>query len=207
MTTRFAGVLVTPGMAAAAPVGTDRSAFLSAVAEDVYELLAGLESVTPVLVTAVPGLEEITWPGTPVIDVAGEPDPVRAGFAGMAGLGAADADPQAVLVAADAPDLPALLIGKLFRGLGGREVAICPDQRGAPVALAARLPLPGWVEVGFETDQALVRLRAAAPGPRRVYAGPGWHRLREPADLRRLDVGLEGWEQTRALLGGAPLSR
>jgi hypothetical protein len=37
--------------------------------------------------------------------------------------------------------------------------------------------------------------------------GPGWHRLRTPDDLRLLDPGLEGWENTRALLEGHPLTR
>ncbi len=31
---------------------------------------------------------------------------------------------------------------------------------------------------------------------------PGWHRLRGPADLERLDPQLEGWDATRALLAG-----
>ncbi|WP_284454825.1 hypothetical protein [Actinomadura madurae] len=37
--------------------------------------------------------------------------------------------------------------------------------------------------------------------------GPAWHRLRTLDDLRLLDPGLEGWENTRALLEGHPLGR
>jgi hypothetical protein len=33
-----------------------------------------------------------------------------------------------------------------------------------------------------------------------IATAPGWHRLRTPADLTRLDPGLEGWDNTRALL-------
>jgi hypothetical protein len=34
-----------------------------------------------------------------------------------------------------------------------------------------------------------------------VATTPGWHRVRTSADLDRLDPGLEGWENTRAVLG------
>ena len=43
-------------------------------------------------------------------------------------------------------------------------------------------------------------MRRRAPGPRMVATGPGWHRLRKPQDVARLDPGLEGWDNTRALL-------
>ena len=47
--------------------------------------------------------------------------------------------------------------------------------------------------------------RRLAPSRSRVALAPDWHRLRTPADLRRLDPGLEGWEETRALLAGTAL--
>jgi hypothetical protein len=110
---------------------------------------------------------------------------------------------HAAVVAYDAPDLPPLLIGKLFRALGGGEVAVCPAGGGGLVALAARLPAPAWIAgVELDTPDAPSRLRAAAGRPGAVRSGPGWHRLRTAEDLSRLDIGLEGWDNTRALLAG-----
>ncbi|XVQ12851.1 hypothetical protein ACQP1W_09935 [Spirillospora sp. CA-255316] len=216
------------------PPGIDPEEFRLALLEDTYEVVAGLELVTPALVLDPPGqpaAEAITWPGTAIVRERS----LAAAFAALHDLGAG----EAVLLAPDAPDLPPLLIGKLFRALGNAPAAACqsegsldagpldagpldagpPDgspgggRRGAPnglVALAARLPLPGWLsaaldDVDLDTPDALPRLRAAAPRPGLIPQGPGWHRLRTPADLRLLDPGLEGWENTRALLEGNPL--
>ncbi|MEU0572030.1 hypothetical protein ABZ297_42435, partial [Nonomuraea sp. NPDC005983] len=52
----------------------------------------------------------------------------------------------------------------------------------------------------LDDPDLVATLRAQAPGRRMVATGPGWHRLRTPDDLGRLDPGLEGWESTRALL-------
>ena len=115
-------------------------------------------------------------------------------------------------MAPDAPDLPPLLIGKLLRALGDAPASATPAAGGGLVALAARLPLPDWLSavletVDLNTPDALSLLRAAAPRPGLVPTGPGWHRLRTPVDVALLDPGLEGWENTRALLAGDPLSR
>ncbi|MBG0815173.1 hypothetical protein [Planomonospora sp. ID82291] len=194
---RLAAVLVTETAAAAAPPGVDPGAFLAAVAEDTYEMAAGLDFVTPVLVTSVPGLEEIVWPGTPILEIA-------PGLSGGALVAAAFAalpyGGQAVLVSADAPDLPPLLVGKLFRALGRARIAVCPAEGGGAVALAAHLPYPEWADAGFDDPDPVGTLRARAPGGRMVATGPGWHRLRAPGDLGWLDPGLEGWDNTRALL-------
>lgn len=193
---RLVAVVVTPSIAEATPPGVDAAAFLTAVAEDTYELVAGLDFVSPVLVTSVPGMEEIVWPGTPVVeipDLSGEAL-VRAAFAALPYGG------QAVLLSGDAPDLPPLLIGKLFRQLGRARVAVCPAADGGAVAIAAHLPYPDWAGTGFDDHDPVKALRAAAPGPRTVATGPGWHRLRTPDDIARLDPGLEGWDNTRALL-------
>ncbi|GGL00681.1 hypothetical protein Ppa06_69120 [Planomonospora parontospora subsp. parontospora] len=196
-TERLVAVLVTETTAAAAPPGVDPAAFLTAVAEDTYEMAAGLDFVTPVLVTSVPGMEEIVWPGTPVVEIA-------PGLSGAALVAAAFAalpyGGQAALVSADAPDLPPLLIGKLFRALGRARIAVCPAQGGGAVALAAHLPYPGWADTGFDDPDPVGALRDRAPGSRMVATGPGWHRLRTPGDVGRLDPGLEGWDNTRALL-------
>lgn len=189
-------VVVTSSVAGATPPGTDPVEFLTAVAEDTYELVAGLDLVTPVLVTSVPGIEEIVWPGTPVLEI---PDLSGAALV-RAVFEALPYGEQAVLLSGDAPDLPPLLIGKLFRELGRARIAVCPAADGGAVAIAAHLPCPGWADVGFDDLDPVKTLRAAAPGPRTVAAGPGWHRLRTPDDLRRLDPGLEGWDNTRALL-------
>jgi glycosyltransferase A (GT-A) superfamily protein (DUF2064 family) len=195
VTARFVAVLA--GREAAAPPGTDPAEFRLAVLEDTYEVVAGLELVTPVLALTGddPGAEEITWPGTEVVRTTG----LRDLLGTLAGLGA----DEAAVVVHDAPDLPSLLLGKLFRGLGKGEVAICPARDGGLVALAARLPAPGWLgEIDLDTPDAPSRLRAAADRPGAVRSGPGWHRLRTPEDLARLDPGLEGWDNTRLLLTG-----
>jgi hypothetical protein len=189
---RAVGVLVTRAMAEAAPPGVDPGEFLLALAEDTYEVVAGLELVQPViLASGVDGLDEIAWPGTPVLAV----DDARGAFAALLPYGG-----EGVVVSGDAPDLPPLLIGKLFRELGRAPVAVCPAEDGSAVAIAARLPLPAWAQVSFEVTDVVAHLRAQAPGPRMIATGPGWHRLRQPGDLSRLDIGLEGWETTRALL-------
>ncbi|GGS64782.1 hypothetical protein GCM10010156_24620 [Planobispora rosea] len=199
--TRLAAVLVMPAMAGAAPPGVDPGDFLAAIAEDTYELLAGLDFVTPVLVTGVPELEEIVWPGTPVVEI----DPGLSGGAltGAAFTAVSEAVPygrQLVLVSGDAPDLPPLLIGKLFRELGRASIAVCPAAGGGAVAIAAHLPYPEWAETGFDDPDPVRSLRASAPGRRMVATGPGWHRLRTPGDIGWLDPGLEGWDNTRDLL-------
>ncbi|TDD89371.1 hypothetical protein E1298_14140 [Actinomadura rubrisoli] len=184
----------------------DPDAFRLALLEDAYEVVAGLELVTPALVLDPPDqpdAEAVTWPGTAIVR-AGTPADA---FAALHALGAR----EAALVAADAPDLPPLLIGKLFRALGEAPAAVCQAARGhGLVALAARLPLPGWLaeaadRADLDGPDALARLRDAAPRPGLVPQGPGWHRLRTAGDLRFLDPGLEGWDSTRALLGGHPL--
>jgi hypothetical protein len=190
----------------AAPPGIDPEAFRLALLEDTYEVAAGLELVTPVLVLDPPDqpeAEAITWPGTPIVWES----TLTGAYAALHALGAT----EAVLVAPDAPDLPPLLIGKLFRALGRAPASACRADGGGLVALAARLPLPDWLaavlaEVDLDTPDALARLRAAAPRPGLIPQGPGWHRLRTPTDVRLLDPGLEGWENTRALLEGRPLT-
>ncbi|MBB2747550.1 UNVERIFIED_ORG: hypothetical protein FHR35_007431 [Microbispora rosea subsp. rosea] len=189
--TRVVAVLVTPGMAGAAPPGVDPAEFLTAMAEDTYEMVAGLELVRPVILSAgVPGLEDIAWPGTPVLPIASPAD----AFAAL------PQEEEGVIVSADAPDLPPLLIGKLFRELGRAHLAVCPAEGGGAVAVAARLPVPEWAAPDFDEPDVVAAMRRRAPGPRMVATGPGWHRLRKPQDVARLDPGLEGWDNTRALL-------
>ncbi|MEU6717681.1 hypothetical protein ABZ897_39980 [Nonomuraea sp. NPDC046802] len=191
--TRIAAVLVRQHMVQqAAPPGVDPAKFLEAVAEDTYEMVAGLELVTPVLITSVPELEEIVWPGTEVITIKDD-EPLKSI------LGRLHAD-QAAVIAADAPDLPPLLVGKLFRELGRAEITICPAENGGAVAMACALPPPAWADPDLDDAGIVTTLRAQAPGPRRVATTPGWHRLRTREDVERLDPGLEGWDNTRELI-------
>ncbi|RMI40375.1 hypothetical protein EBO15_26740 [Actinomadura harenae] len=190
---------------AQAPPGVDADEYRLALLEDTYEVVAGLELVTAALVLDPPDqpdAEALTWPGTPIVR-----EPALPGaFAALHALGAT----EAALIAPDAPDLPPLLLGKLFRALGHAPAAACQSAGGGLVALAARLPLASWLAdalTGTDLDDpdALTRLRAAAPRPGQIPQGPSWHRLRVPADVGLLDPRLEGWESTRALLEGRPV--
>jgi hypothetical protein len=68
--------------------------------------------------------------------------------------------------------------------------------------VAATLPPPAWL-IDHELDTAsAMMLRRTAPHPGDVQSTADWRRLRSPADLASLDPVLEGWENTRALLGG-----
>lgn len=174
-----------------------------AMTEDVVDVVSGLDVVEPVLVLGaqdLPDWAELVWPGTPVRTVAGGAVEVLADLhAHGAALGA--------VVAGDAPDLPGLLVGKCFRALSSAQVSVCPAPDGTLVALAAHLPVPGWLAasgVGLDSVGAVGVLSAAAPNRRAFTVGPGWHRIRGPGDLPLLDPGLEGWEQTRQLLKRLP---
>ena len=172
-----------------------------AMLEDVVDLVDAMREVDAALAVpagAADGVRAVTWPAMPVLDVAAQPD-VCAVLDGVAGLGA----DEGAVVCPDAPDLPALLLGKLHSALTSAQVAVCPADDGRLVALAATLPPPDWLRetrVALDTADAVRRLRAAAP-PRTLHVGPGWHRVRGYDDASRLDEGLEGWEATRALLG------
>ncbi|MCP9983238.1 hypothetical protein [Actinomadura madurae] len=213
-TARFAAVFARPAPEGARPVppGIDPEEFRLALLEDTYEVVAGLELVTSALVLDPPDqpdAEAVTWPGTPILR---ESSPAGA-FAALHALGAG----AAALVAPDAPDLPPLLIGKLFRALGSAPAAACRAEgalpRG-PLPGRPRSPPPAARMAGHRPAGRRPRHpRRAHPSPRRrprpglVPQGPAWHRLRTLDDLRLLDPGLEGWENTRALLEGHPLGR
>lgn len=197
-----AAVLLLTGMPRhpACPPGVDPARFGRAMAEDVADLLATLAGVDSIL-AATPGrlddAEAVRWPGSAVLrlsDAGGMAEVfdrlVDAGYA------------EAAVYAPDAPDLPALLAAKPFSGLSTGPVAVLPASGGGLVALASRLPAPGWLPatVDLDTPDPLDRLRAAAPSTAEVAVSPGWPRLRRPTDLARLDPGLEGWESTKALL-------
>jgi Uncharacterized protein conserved in bacteria (DUF2064) len=197
---RLVVVLVVPAEGDWAPPGRDPEDWRLALAEDTYEVLAGLDLVE-VHVAVVGGddatvdqVAGLTWPGTPVFAV----DARRPLLTAAEHIGTGR---SVVLVSHDAPDVPGLLVGKLFRALGSAEAAVCPATDGSLVAVGLRLPVPDWLAgLDLTFDTTLAELDAAKPRRLAVALGPGWHRLREPADLSQLDPGLEGWEATRAIL-------
>jgi hypothetical protein len=173
--------------------------FEAAMLEDVVDLVAEMHHVDGALVATEPAesaARAAAWPGMPVVVVAA--DDAAAGLDALLSVGA----DEAALLCADAPDLPALLLGKLFSALTSAEVAGCPAPSGELVAIASRLPVPAWcaeTRIGLDSADAVASLRAAAP-QRALQVGSGWHRVRTIADRSRLDPGLEGWETTRAWL-------
>ncbi|MGC9668846.1 hypothetical protein ACNTMW_20090 [Planosporangium sp. 12N6] len=180
-----------------APPGIDRATWRRALAEDVVDLLSTLAAAEPAIAVG-PGdrslAAEVSWPGTPVYELpaATPAHALRAAAADGYELGA-------VLVA-DAPDLPGMLIGKLLQPLTSRTVAVAPAAGGGLLGVASRLPVPDWLPaVDLDTGRP-EDLREVAPRRAVVAVTPGWHRLRTPADLARLDPALEGWEATRTLL-------
>lgn len=172
--------------------------------EDVVDLVADTPEVTGALLTASDDVERAkasAWPGTPVIEIA-------AGATLAAQLLAIRrlARSAVAVVVADVPDLPTLLIGKLFSALAGPpllDCALCPAEGGGLVAAAIPVegPAPWLAELDVRLDDpdalALIQVAAAR---RALAVGPGWHRIRSRADVARLDPALEGWDATRALL-------
>lgn len=183
---------------AVGPPGTDPDAFATAALADTYEVLAELVDVTAGVVggpTAT--VAELLWPTdlqlpelapVEVVEHLHRQDPVVA---------------QCVLVPADAPDLPGLVLAKVFRALGRADVVLAP-ARGEPgrlVALGVRVPWPVWVPRDLGCDDVDAEpLTALAPRRTAVAVGPDWHRLTAPGQTDRLDPGLEGWDNVRAVL-------
>jgi hypothetical protein len=182
------------------PPGIDLAAWRAAMAEDVIDLLARLAQAEAAIATTPedrPLAEEIAWPGTRIYEV---PAPtVRPVLAAAT----ADGFDQAAVIAGDAPDVPGMTLGKLLRPLEGRAVAVAPGGPGGGLfGVATGLPAPEWL-IDHDLDTASAQLlRRTAPAPGEVTSTPQWRRLRGPADLATLDPALEGWENTRALLGG-----
>jgi hypothetical protein len=182
-----------------APPGSDAVRWRRALAEDVVDLVASLAAADAAIAIGQGDADlaaAVAWPRMPVykIDKAAPRPALDAA--------ARDGYEQAAVLAADAPDVPGLLVGKLLQPLGTRHAAVAPATNGGLLGVAARLPVPEWFPDldldGAEPDD----LRAAAPRRALVAVTPGWHRLREPADLARLDPALDGWDTTRALLSG-----
>ncbi len=182
------------------PPGVPAASWRAALAEDVVDLLAALAEVEPAI-AATPAdralADAIAWPGTPIYEIPSAT--VRPALAAAA----ADGYDQAVVVAADAADLPGLTVGKLLRPLTTRPVAVATaGPGGGLLGVAARLPVPDWLPDLDLDASGPADLRRNAPEPGDVASAPAWRRLRGPADLATLDPAVEGWDATRALLGG-----
>lgn len=177
----------------ASPPGVAAAAFERACLIDTYEVAADLVGVA-VALCGPEELDDVLWPDSRRYDPAAVPGLVQA----------VDAD-ELVLVPADAPDLPGLVLAKVFQALARSDVVVAPERDGPGcVALGLRLPSPAWVpldELDLNLDPRS-RLRSTAPRSGLVALAPAWHRLRGSAAVHRLDPALEGWEETRALLGG-----
>ena len=196
---RVAVVLARYGASRAAPTDIDPAAFAAACLLDSYEVVADLIGVESGI-AGPPSVSEMLWPGALHLP-ADITVPVMARQLG-------DVADELVVIPADLPDLPGLVLAKLFKVLHRTDIAIAPERDGEGcTAIGVSLPLADWVpEDAFDLDHnPFERLSATAPRRSRCTLAPAWHRLRTPVDLRRLDPGLEGWEETRALLGGDSL--
>jgi hypothetical protein len=176
------------------PASVEPAEWRAALAEDILDVLARLVEAEPAIAATDVDALAVGWPGLRRYG------PDRLDIVSLLEAAAADGFDQAVLLAGDAPDLPGMLIAKLLRPLTTRPMAVAGADTAGLLGLAARLPAPTWlpaVELDELTPQSLRRL---APRPTDVAPAPGWHRMRGPDDLARLDPGLEGWDATRALL-------
>lgn len=209
--------------ASVAPPGIDATAYTRAGLADTYEVLADLAEVRAGLVGGA-DCAELLWPGDlhledrstgwtlhEIAQAVAELAPAEA--AGVHAGGAVVAEPyeELVIVPADVPDLPGLVVAKLFKALQRADVCWAPERvshgGAGGAAVAVRLPWPSWVPDDLDLDvDEHPRLVSLAPRRSLVARGPDWHRLRTPGAVSRLDPGLEGWEMTRALLSGHALA-
>lgn len=182
------------------PPGVQRAAWRAALAEDVVDLLARLAQAEAAIAATAEDRElaaEIAWPGMRIYEVP------TATYLPVLAAAAADGFEQAAVIAADAADVPGMILGKLLQPLDSRPVAVAAGGPGnGLLGVAAGLPVPSWL-VDHDLDGASAPLlRRTAPSPGDVTSTAEWRRLRGPAELASLDPALEGWDNTRALLGG-----
>jgi hypothetical protein len=197
---RAAVVLARYGASSAAPEGIDPASFAAASLLDCYEVVADLIGVKSGI-AGPPAVADMLWPGALHL-----PTDITVGAMADQLGGVAD---ELVVLPADLPDLPGLVLAKLFKVLHRTDIAIAPERAGAGcAAIGVSLPLAEWIpDDAFDLDHnPYPRLSTIAPRRSRWALAPTWHRLRTPADVSRLDPGLEGWEETRALLEGRALA-
>ena len=197
---RVAVVLARYDASPAAPVGMDPETFAEACLLDSYEVVADLIDVRSGIAGPA-SVAELLWPGALHL-------PADITVSAIARQLSGEAD-ELVVVPADVPDLPGLVLAKLFKVLHRTDIAIAPEHGGSGcVAIGVSLPLADWIpQDAFDLDQnPFARLSAIAPRRSRCTLTPTWHRLRTPADVAQLDRTLEGWEETRALISGRALA-
>jgi Guanylyl transferase CofC like. len=197
---RVAVVLARYDASPAAPEGMDPETFAAACLLDSYEVVADLIDVRSGIAGPA-SVAELLWPGALHL-------PADITVSAIARQLSDDAD-ELVVVPADVPDLPGLVLAKLFKVLHRTDIAIAPEHGGSGcVAIGVSLPLADWIpQDAFDLDQnPFARVSAIAPRRSRCTLTPTWHRLRTPADVAQLDSNLEGWEETRALLSGRALA-
>jgi hypothetical protein len=197
---RAAVVLARYEASSAAPEGIDPATFAAACLLDCYEVVADLIGIKSGI-AGPPSVAEMLWPGALHL-----PTDITVGA--MAGQLSGVAD-ELVVLPADLPDLPGLVLAKLFKVLHRTDIAISPERAGTGcAAIGVSLPLAEWIpDDAFDLDHnPYTPLSTIAPRRSRCTLAPAWHRLRTPADVSRLDPGLEGWEETRALLAGRALA-
>jgi hypothetical protein len=198
---RVAVVLARYDASSAAPEGIDPELFATACLLDSYEVVADLIGLQSGIV-GPDTVAELLWPGALHL-------PADITVPEIARQLSGDAD-ELVVVPADAPDLPGLVLAKLFKVLHRSDIGIAAEHGGSGcTAIGVSLPLADWIpDNAFDLDQnPFARLSAIAPRRSRCALTPTWHRLRTPADVARLDHRLEGWEETRALLASHTGSR
>jgi hypothetical protein len=198
VTKRVVVALLTP--VTWSPPGTELGDWRAALAEDVVDLLARLAQAEPAIAATAADLDlarEIAWPGMPIYEVR------TATVLPVLQAAEKDGFDQAAVLAADAADVPGMILGKLLRPLSSKPVAVAPTgQASGLLAVAAHLPVPPWLaDVDLDTATPMA-VRKTAPQPSLVESTAEWRRLRGPYDLATLDPALEGWENTRAILGG-----
>ena len=181
------------------PPGLDARQWRRALADDAVDLLATLAEVEPALAVKTSESDFAATVAWPTMRVYALP---QLSVSSIFAAATADGFEQAAIIASDVPDLPGMLIAKLLRPLTTRDAAAAPaagDDSGL-IGLASRLPAPSWLpEVDLDTA-TVAAIRSAAPALTEIIGTPGWHRLRTPAALSRLDPELDGWEATRELL-------
>lgn len=199
--------MLVAGWRAVPPPGIAAERFAAAALADTYEVLADLVGVTPVVLGGEPSeVAELLWPGS--VGLAAPPQPGLAAVVARLISAGLDVD-ECVVVPADMPDLPALVLAKAFKALGTADLVVAPARGGSrgSAALGVRVPWPSWLPPGLHLDLSfstadLNQLRSLAPRRNAVAEVTGWHRLTTPGQVGQLDPGLEGWDRVRLLLEG-----
>src|SRR5215217_4950261 len=172
---RLAVVLARHDAVTGAPPGVDPAAFATACLADTYEVVSGLTEVEAGIAGPAT-IGDLLWPGD-------HSWPADITVPNLAAAVAGDFD-ELVVVPADTPDLPALVLAKVFKALQRADIVLAPERTGGGyVAIGLALPMAGWIPADtLELDGgSTTALQAAAPRRNRWALAPEWHRLRTPA--------------------------